>query len=195
MQNTGKDMSSTDKSLLRRFQTGDDDAATALYARYANRLLALAQTKTSSNFKSRFDADDVVQSVFRSFFRRAKQGLYDVPAGGELWQLLLVLSLNKIRRLALHHSAQKRNVRMTVSGEEVLPNVSAPEEATALGILQQVVDQEIGELPDIQQRIVRDRIEGIEISEIARRVDRSKRTVERTLQQFRQRLAKVIDNG
>lgn len=186
----------SDDSLLRRFRSGDEDAATALYRRYARRLLALAESKTSTEFAMRFDAEDVVQSVFRSFFRRARDGYYQVPDSGELWQLLLVLSLNKIRRLAIHHRAQKRDVRATILNE-ILPTQSTHESSAddvAFGVLKMVVEDTISELTATQQSIVRDRIEGFEVSEIAERVKRSKRTVERTLQQFRQQLAQIIDN-
>jgi RNA polymerase sigma-70 factor (ECF subfamily) len=136
--------------------------------------------------------------VFRSFFRRARDGYYQVPDSGELWQLLLVLSLNKIRRLAIHHRAQKRDVRATMLEEmEILPTQSEnghSEDDVAFGVLKMVVEETISELTAIKQAIVRDRIEGFEVAEIAERVGRSKRTVERTLQQFRQRLARIVDN-
>ena len=36
----------SDGSLMRRFQQGNEEAATILYARYANRVRALAHDKT-----------------------------------------------------------------------------------------------------------------------------------------------------
>jgi hypothetical protein len=33
------------------------------------------------------DAVDLVQSIFRTFFRRVRRGCYDVPDGEELWKL------------------------------------------------------------------------------------------------------------
>src|SRR3954469_20154501 len=105
----------SDSSLVRRFRAGEDDAATKLYKRYAERLHRLAQRNTGADLARRFDAEDVVQSVFRTFFRRVQTGLYDLPAGDELWRLLLVISLNKIRALAVHHRAQKRDVSATVA--------------------------------------------------------------------------------
>ncbi len=80
---------STDKSLLTRYRRGDDDAATELYLRYADRLRALATNQTSALLQQRVDAEDMVQSVFRTFFRRASIGQYDIPEGDELWKLLL----------------------------------------------------------------------------------------------------------
>ena len=97
----GMDTVSTDHSLIRRFRSGEQDAATRTVLAVALcAFRALASSQTSPTFASRFDPEDVVQSVFRTFFRRASQGLYDVPPGEELWQLLLVIALNKIRELS-----------------------------------------------------------------------------------------------
>src|SRR5882762_4265613 len=87
----------TDAALLRRYRSGDDAAATDIYLRYAHRLRALARQYCTPNFAGRFDADDVVQSVFRAFFHGAQHRAYDVPPEGELWGLLMVLALNKVR--------------------------------------------------------------------------------------------------
>src|SRR5690349_20841483 len=87
----------SDGSLLARVREGSQDAAAALYHRYAQRLLALARAKCGDDLAARVDAEDIVQSVFGSFFRGARQGYYDVPSGEEMWGLLLVIGLNKIR--------------------------------------------------------------------------------------------------
>src|SRR3954466_1386611 len=103
----------SDRSLLRRLRGGSEDAATQLYRRYAHRLRALARANTSAHLARRVDAEDIVQSVFRIFFTAASQGLYDVPAGEDLWKLLLVIALNKIRTEGDFHQAAKRDVRTT----------------------------------------------------------------------------------
>ena len=98
----------SDRTLLRRFQNGEDDAATALYLRYAKRLQRLAELQTGEELAVRLDPEDIVQSVFRTFFRRAAQGHYEIPDGEELWKLFLVIALNKIRAIAQYHRAAKR---------------------------------------------------------------------------------------
>src|SRR5262245_47500437 len=108
----------SDHSLLCRFRLGSQDAATQLYLRYARRLRKLAAAECSGDLTRRVDVEDIVQSVFGSFFRRARQGLYDVPPGKELWRLLLVIALNKIRAKGAFHRAAKRDVRRTTGGEE-----------------------------------------------------------------------------
>jgi RNA polymerase sigma-70 factor (ECF subfamily) len=188
-------VSKTDGSLLRRFQEGQQDAATALYIRYARRLQALAKKQTGQKLSPRFDPEDVVQSVFRTFFRRASEGCYEVPVGEELWQLLLVLALNKIRTLAVYHRAKKRDAGRTVGTErvaEVATEVSG-EDAVAYETMRMMIDELVAKLPSPQGRIVQLRIEGHEISEIAQLTDRSKRTVERILHRFRQQLTELID--
>ena len=114
----------SDGSLVRRLKGGSEDAATQLYTRYANRLRALARANTSAQLARRVDAEDIVQSVFRIFFAGASRGMYDVPAGEDLWKLLLVIALNKIRGESVYHQAAKRDVRVTAEwiGSSQPPN-------------------------------------------------------------------------
>ena len=107
----------SDHSLLQRYRLGSQDAATELYLRYAHRLRALARAQISPGLAHWVDLEDVVQSVFGSFFRRAADGYYDVPVGEELWRLFLVIALNKIRRQGAYHHAARRDVRRDTGGD------------------------------------------------------------------------------
>ena len=190
------DSTRSDESLLRRFRSGEEDAATAIYLRYAKRLQALAAKQTGADLSPRFDPEDVVQSVFRSFFRRAAAGYYEVPPGEELWRLLLVLSLHKVRDLAVHHRAQKRDVGKTwpVEDADGFRKNQNLDDQLAYESLRLVVDGLIHDLPASNREIIELRIDGFEIGDIATKTNRAKRTVERTLQQFRQRLRQLIDS-
>jgi RNA polymerase sigma-70 factor (ECF subfamily) len=185
----------SDGSLLRRIQSGEEEAATQLYLRYSQRLMQLARANTAPELGVRFDPEDVVQSVFRSFFRRASGGCYDVPEGGELWRLLLVLALNKVRGLALHHRARKRDVSQTVgsAGLEDLAGRHEGQCAEPVKILELVIEELLSNMPEVQRQMVELRIEGCSVGEIATRTKRSKRTVERVLQSFREQLAALTD--
>jgi len=195
MQETGTDeVPITDHSLLRRFRAGEEDAATRLYLRYASRLQALASNQTSKQLASRFDPEDVVQSVFRTFFRRVSEGLYDVPPGEELWGLFLVLSLNKVRGLGKHHRAMKRDSEKTFGSDALLKLEKHDEhDETALSVLKMVVNDLMLELPEKSRPVIELRINGHTIDEIAANTGRSKRTVERLLGEFRKKLSELID--
>lgn len=176
----------SDRSLLARVRDGSQDAAAALHARYAQRLLALARAKCGDDLAARVDAEDIVQSVFGSFFRGAAQGYYDAPTGDEIWGLLLVIGLNKIRAKGSHHRAAKRDVRRTV-GE---PAVNPPgTDEAAHTLLRMVVEEVVAGLPEGHRAAVRLRLEGFEVAEIAARTGRSQRSTERVLQEFRARMA------
>lgn len=191
------DETPSDHSLLRRFRRGQGDAPTQLYLRYAERLRALAAAQRSAGLAARVDPEDIVQSVFRTFFRRAAEGQYDVPEGEEIWKLLLVIALNKIRAVGAFHRAARRDVRLTAGGAGFDHAVDSEpgRDETALAVLRLVIGEILEALPPGHRPIVELRIEGHEVSEIARRAQRSKRTVERVLQEFRRRLDSQIHEG
>ncbi len=183
----------SDGSLLRRFRTGEQEAATRLYLRYAKRLHGLASAQTGQDLKTRIDPEDIVQSVFRTFFRRAQEGHYLVPDGEELWKLFLVIGLNKIRDAALFHRAAKRDAKKTTTLERN-PGAFEPEAADQVAetTLRIVIDELLQKLNDTQKEIVKKRMEGAQVEEIALQTNRSHRTVERTLQNFRELLKQQI---
>lgn len=182
----------SDRSLLARVQDGSQTAADELYRRYARRLMALARAESGRDLAARVDAEDIVQSVFGSFFRGVKQGYYQAPPGEELWGLFLVIALNKVRAKGAYHRAAKRDVRKTRG--EVAPGAFEPpaDDETAHRLLTMVVDEVLAELPGGHRDVVRLRIEGFEVAEVAAQTGKSKRTVERVLQEFRNKMAGLL---
>lgn len=183
----------SDGSLLRRFRRGIGHAATLLYFRYADHLQALAAARLSPDLAGRLDPEDIVQSVFRTFFRRAALGQYEVPAGEDLWKLFLVIALNKIRNAGTYHRAARRDVRRTTGAPDVEGHPDANE--NALTVLRLVIEEVLAELPPSARLIVERRIEGHEVAEIAEQSGRSKRSVERILRDFRERLHASLNAG
>lgn len=152
----------SDAALLGRYRRGEDDAATELDLRYAGRPQA---AQAAPDLQRRIDPDDIVQSVFRTFFRRAAAGQYEVPAGEELWKLFLVIGPNKVRAVAAHHRAARRDVRATAVGgefEKAADDTPAADDAD-LHVLRLTIDE-----PPAPGR--------------------AKRSVERILQEFREAL-------
>ena len=184
-----KPLGESDGALLERFCAGDEDAAATLYNRYADRLRAFAEARGHRTTAARVDADDILQSAFRSFFRRAAEGDYQVPEGQELWQLLVVITLNKIRSSMRHHCAQKRDARLVVHAGDALQEIAADgRNERAAEELRVLLRELTDHLPEVPRRIVHLRLEGHTVPEIAGLTGRSKRTVERVLQDFRRAL-------
>jgi RNA polymerase sigma-70 factor (ECF subfamily) len=185
----------SDRALLERFQQGDPEAAALLYERYADRLRSLTRRKSSAALACRLDPDDIVQSVFRNFFHAAQEGGYDVPPGEDLWKLLLVIALNKIRARGTFHRAAKRDVRRTRRIDGLDPHTLAKENTrgqSAVTFLRLVAEEALDQLSPLARRVVELRVEGYQVHEIAALTGRSLRTVERTLQHCRQQLSAFL---
>ena len=185
--------SATDRSLLRAITAGSDEAAAKLYRRYAQRLRALARAQSSHELARREDADDIVQSVFGSFFRAASQGLYDIPAGDDLWKLFVVIAMNKIRAKGNFHRAAKRDVRLTIGSEALEEGAASTSDDAAVTSLRIAVNEALEQLPPVSRQIALLRMQGYEIEEIGRATSRSYRTVERSLKSFRELLTKMLN--
>jgi RNA polymerase sigma-70 factor, ECF subfamily len=155
----------------------------------------VVKARTSAALASRLDAEDIVQSVFRSFFRCAAGQVYQVPDGGDLWKLLLTIALNKVRAQGIFHHAAKRDVDLTrsMSAEGSDLALQAREDHGDVE-MQVALDDAVSRLPEAQRAMVELRLAGHEVEEIARQVGRSKRTVERNLQQALARLSALFED-
>jgi RNA polymerase sigma-70 factor, ECF subfamily len=184
----------SDRSLLSRFRVGHPDAARAIYDRYADRLRALARAKCSPQLTRRVDADDIVQSVFRRFFQAAARGNYHVPKGEDLWDLLLVITTNRIRTEETFHRAAKRDIRMTdeIDFDEPVRAARSGQDTFSAAFLELTLKEVLDRLPPTYRVVVELRMEGYEVAEIAQQTGRSKRTVERILQDSRNQLKVLL---
>lgn len=103
--------------LVGRWRAGDQQAADALYQRYVERLSGIVTSQLADRFRSRMDADDVLQSSCRSFFRRVQEGHFEFDEDDDVWKLLVTITLNKLRNQIRKHSAAKRD-----AGQESRPS-------------------------------------------------------------------------
>jgi RNA polymerase sigma factor (sigma-70 family) len=179
-------------SLWSRFRSGDSEAGTRLFARYSERLLRLAEQQLSRELAGRLDGEDVVQSALRSFFRRDARGEFQIDSSAQLWRLLVKITLNKARAKARHHKAQVRDVSADIPGDEAgLAQLSAhdptPEEATAMI---EEIETLLRGLPESHGQVLRMRLEGHSVAEIAANLGVSRQTVYRALHLFQQRLGR-----
>ena len=184
----------TSIQLLQRWRDGDATAANEMFERYVNRLCALARTRLSAKMQRRVEAEDVVQSVYRSFFRKAGEH-YSLNKQGDLWRLLAAITINKIRGKVEFHTAQKRQVYSEESmladqsmlrvSPEAIADDPKPDDAAAM--LEELTEV-LGGLEPVQRSIMELSMQNLTIEQISEEVQRSERTVRRTLQQVREEL-------
>jgi RNA polymerase sigma-70 factor (ECF subfamily) len=181
--------------LVRRWRSGDEQAAAELHRRYAQRLWALAEAQIGSRLGRRVDPDDVVQSAFRTFFRRSAAGEFAIDHSGALWRLLVRITLNKIARQRERHYAAKRDVRSEVSPDagqlspEAVAHDPTPEEAA---VLTEALECVVAHLKPPDPEIVGLRLQGYSTSQIGREVGCSRWTVRNVLDVVGQRLERWL---
>ncbi|MCA9108594.1 MAG: sigma-70 family RNA polymerase sigma factor [Planctomycetaceae bacterium] len=198
MTNAVETIDSENLQLVDRWREGDHDAATVLFERYLEKLLRLAKRQLSARLQSRVDENDVVQTVFRTFFRRAQQaeeaGSFHFESDDDLWRLLVTITLCKTRKVAARHLAHKRDARResSLTGQEHTPELARlllrpPNHEDAVIFSDQLEALSLMLNPR-QVDILQLRLEGFEHVEIAEKLDISERTVGRAMSQVRQRL-------
>jgi RNA polymerase sigma-70 factor (ECF subfamily) len=180
--------------LVQRLRAGDADAAALLFARYARQLTRLAEQHLDRKLAGRIDGEDVVQSVFRTFFRRSAQGEFRIDSSAQLWRLLVQITVFKVRSRAREHTAARRDAGAEQAGEaglvEALAREPGPEEAAAL------VDQIDGllrGLPPLYGQVLGLRLEGYPVAEIAPRLGVSRQTIYRALELLQRRLTEAME--
>lgn len=174
--------------LANRLAAGDSASPQAVVDRYLGRLLGLVRPRISRQLGRRIDAEDVAQSAFRSFFRRASLGELELGRGAPLWRLLSAIALHKLLKQAEHHSAAKRSLeRETPAGtrtdEDWLAEAVAgrePDPAAAAAVADELGVLLAG-LTSVARQIVEMRLADYSHEEIAAAVKRSDRTVRRIL--------------
>ncbi|MEM0924667.1 MAG: sigma-70 family RNA polymerase sigma factor [Planctomycetota bacterium] len=176
------------QAFLRSLQAGEPTAANRLFAEYSERLVKLAAKNIHPALIKRFDGEDVVQSVFRSFYRRQEEGQFQIEHSQQLWQLLVTLTLCKTRSHARRHTADRRDARAdhTIADQAELLD-RHPSDAEAL-LLWEEIDTVLVGLPERTAEIIAMRLEGMNRSAIAKRLDLSRQTIHRILKLVQQRL-------
>ena len=88
---------------------GDQQAAKQIVDGYVDRLVVLARRHLHQRLAARIDPEDIVQSVFRTFFSRVRDGQFVFAEQDDLTKLLVRITLNKTLRHVAFHRAAKRN--------------------------------------------------------------------------------------
>jgi RNA polymerase sigma-70 factor (ECF subfamily) len=181
--------------LVARWRQGDQQAANELFRLHAPRLIALARGRLSAQLARRVEPEDVVQSAYRSFFARSQDGQYDLRQGGDLWALLVTITLHKLHNQIKRHTTAGRSIarEATFSSEDSLlglragVSAEAPSPLEAVALIDQVEEVMRG-LDADQRRMLELRLQGHTIAEIAAATGLSRRTVGRFLDRVKEKL-------
>ena len=169
-------------NLMARLRSGEDMAAREVFVRFASRLAGLARRHLDTRMAAKVDPEDVVQSAYKSFFLRQREGTLDVGTWDGLWGLLTMITLRKCADRAAYFRAGKRDVaRETTPGraDDSAPEVAdllldrepQPDEAAALAETVEALFRAIDD-PD-ERAILELSLQGHTATEISERLGRA----------------------
>ncbi len=175
---------------------GDSIASHQLWHHYYDRLIRVARNNLRGQDRRVADEEDIVVSVFESFYRAAQQGRFpDLSDRDALWRLLLKMSARKIVDRRRHDGRQRRG-----AGQKVVSLQGADDNET---IIQVIGDEPTPEMVLMMtesfeqllqhlgggplREIAVGKMEGFSNAELAQKFECSERTIERRLHLIREK--------
>jgi len=183
--------------LAARLRAGDATAVEGIHRRFAQRLIALARSRMDKALQAKLGPEDVLQSVFCSFFTRHAEGQLDLDNWDSLWSLLVVMTVRKCSGKVKFYHREARDVRreseppepsLGSCGWEALAREPTPMEAAELA---DTVESLMRRLTPREREVATLRLQGHSVLEISARIGRTERTVERALQRARHYLERL----
>lgn len=178
--------------VLAQIKAGDEQAASRLFHRFADRLVGLARRRLDLDVRRRIDPEDVVQSVFGSFFRRHDAGMLDVQSWESLWSLLAVMTVHKCGHKIRYCRAAKRSGERSHSEVQYRSESHGDWEAVAkdptpshVAMLNELLTELMRSLEPREREMLTLSLQGHSVEEISQKVSRSERTVRRVLDRIR----------
>lgn len=194
--------------LLARLKNGDESAAGEILERYESQVRLVVRRCLPRVLRSRFDSQDIMQSVWRSFFQRLRgepveddHGLTDPPPGdpslvfgdsSQLFAFLSRMAKNKVIDQYRRETAQKTDIhRDRAMHSDIGVEMDPPDGSESPEDLVEAAD-ELSHwrslVPQNRQILIDLKAGGMSSKEIGDKLGISERTVQRVLEDLRVRL-------
>jgi DNA-directed RNA polymerase specialized sigma24 family protein len=182
-----------------------EEAARQLWLRFSARLAAEVRRRLDPRILRRAGLDDLLQSLFASFFA-APPGPGGPPRSrAELWRLLVHFTMCKVANVADHHRARCRDFRRERSLAEIMTGVGGsqpfePQDHRGFDPADEAVARiEFARLLDALPADLREvfvmRLDGYTNAQIAAQIGRVERTVELKMRTIRALLRHNFDDA
>lgn len=177
-------------------KSGDSAAATRIWQHYFDRLVRSVRARMCGQNRAVSDEEDIVLSVFDSFYTAAENGRFpNLSDRDDLWKLLLRMAARKVVDKRRHDLRQRRGGKIrlhsldqTGDDENVIEAIGDEPSPEMVLMMQDSVEQlfshlGVGQLRDLAVA----KLEGYTNAELAQRIGCSERTIERRLNLIREK--------
>ncbi len=187
--------------LIQGLRAGDRQVVQEFCDQYGALLHQLADKHLGEGLRRQVDPEDVVQSVCRTFLRRARDGEFQLEDSESLWRLLCAITLTKVREQTRFHLCQKRGLDQErplspLSGDDsgcgFAPVAPGPSPAEAVAFADQF-QQVLAGFEEEERRLTELKLQEFTNDEVAERLGCSERTVRRILKRVQARLARALE--
>ena len=178
------------KSVAARLKADTDLAANELDEQYRSRLCQLVEREMNQRFRRREDPEDVVQSAFRTFYRRSARGEFHIDCSVDLWRLLETITRHKILKHIEKQGAGKRNPKHEEypEGDDLRGQAPTPE---AAAVAADLMEKALIGLDETYVKVFHLRLANCTEEEIAARLGCTRAFVRAKLQRVRDRLRRL----
>lgn len=187
--------------MMRQLQGGDEQAASELFARFVQRLIALARVRLDRRVQTIEPPDGVADSVLKSFIRRNADGNFeDLESWEHLWALLATIAVRKCINLNKKWLGPTRKL----DNEKPWPLTDESQESHAMwepiahgatqsqaAMLVETLDELMRGLDERDRTILSLRLQGCTHEEISVDLDTSETTVKRRLRVIKNRMRRM----
>jgi DNA-directed RNA polymerase specialized sigma24 family protein len=190
---------------LQALKAGRPDAVEAIWRRYYDRVLAVARLRLRQGpHQAVEDGEDVALSALNGLADAAAQGRFErLDDRFDLWQILAGITVKKALQRRRWYNRWKRSGRPTSADRATSPErprhatprvehdfltraVSKEPDPEFAAILREQIEHLLGALPDPTLRQIAEwRMQGATNTEIARKLGRAVRTIERKVDLIR----------
>jgi RNA polymerase sigma factor (sigma-70 family) len=187
--------------LLEGLLRGDNATATQIFHAYSRRLVGLARKRMDGRTLQKVDPEDVVQSVFRSFFRMQADGELAAWPADHLWNLLATITARKCAKRVRYFRAAVRNVHREAPASigtgdsaamlDVPGREPTPEETM---LLLDILEEMMRGLDAQGRQVMTLHLQEYSAGEIAEMVGLSSRSVQLLIQRVRRRLKRWLSS-
>ena len=181
-------------------KAGDSTAANQLWQHYSDRLVRAVRAKLYGRERAVSDEEDIVLSVFDSFYDAAQLGRFpDLADRDELWRLLMRMSARKVVDKRRSEGRKRRGgefqaFSLDAGAEGELFELPADEPSPEMVLMMEESVEllfshlGVGQLRDLAVA----KLEGYSNAELAQRFACSERTIERRLHLIREKLKQEL---